>query len=272
MKRVEDCTNEELVASAVEGDFWSEEELIIRNTKMVHKIANDIRAKYCIPESFFPYNDMIAEGQLAIYECIGRYDPEKGILFSTYIYPRIAGKIKDAYIALQPEIDEDMNVKINSKGERQSLWYFNEKKVSPSLSRRFLYSDIRYEMSCLPRLEHLILELSYGLYRERWDVNDLFYDFEHYYFNYDDKPHRGQTLAGADFDTRVDESIRLEKQFARMLKEQGRKKFTRTEIAELLSVTPKTVDRYKQKGIKKLQEVFAEKRKDEKYIDFYDDY
>jgi len=49
--------------------------------------------------SNLPYEDLVAEGLLALVECRDRYDPTSTATFSTYAYPRVKGAILSALSA-----------------------------------------------------------------------------------------------------------------------------------------------------------------------------
>lgn len=72
--------------------MFSQEELVEKYTPMVKGIARDIYRQIKNPVEM---DDLIAWGITGLLECASRFDPLKGVKFSTYAWYRIRGAIYD---------------------------------------------------------------------------------------------------------------------------------------------------------------------------------
>ncbi len=82
----------ELAARAKQGDREAIEQLIKIHEPLVRGIANDICKRHtCMDLQII----LINEGQSALFEQIGKFDPNRGIRFSTFVYWRIDGAMHD---------------------------------------------------------------------------------------------------------------------------------------------------------------------------------
>ena len=79
--------NLELIKLAKNGDKSAEEELIIRNGKLVYKVYQRFNNKL--------KSDMIQEGLIALSQAIYSYDETKEVMFSTYAYTLIFNRMMD---------------------------------------------------------------------------------------------------------------------------------------------------------------------------------
>lgn len=79
--------NLELIKLAKNGDKSAEEELIIRNGKLVYKVYQKFNNKL--------KSDMIQEGLIALSQAIYSYDETKEVMFSTYAYTLIFNRMMD---------------------------------------------------------------------------------------------------------------------------------------------------------------------------------
>ena len=90
-------TNEQLCVLAKQGDADAQNLLIENNLRFIKKTAFEVwntRAQFnrslCID-----IHDLVQEGSLGLYDCIGKYDPNSGNLFLTYAAPAIKNAMLD---------------------------------------------------------------------------------------------------------------------------------------------------------------------------------
>jgi RNA polymerase sigma factor for flagellar operon FliA len=74
------------------GDKAAKEELILKYVPLVKHIVGKITVQ--IPDKF-EYEDLVNYGVLGLIDALDRFDPERGVKFSTYAVPRIKGAIYD---------------------------------------------------------------------------------------------------------------------------------------------------------------------------------
>lgn len=87
----------ELVRKVQGGDAQSLEKLIIEHLALVKSIAR----KLCNPESNPElFDDLVQEGLTALFQEIGRFDPDRGVRLATYAFRGIKGAMLD-YIEKQ---------------------------------------------------------------------------------------------------------------------------------------------------------------------------
>lgn len=119
----------ELVARAQQGDQEAIEQLIETHEGLVRGIANDICEAH---DGLALKEDLVSEGNVALTEQIGKFDPTKGVRFSTYVYWRIDGAMHDY------------------------LWHNKYKEIYGSRSRWEFVRDVRLAhdelMNALPEM------------------------------------------------------------------------------------------------------------------------
>ncbi|MGE5507207.1 MAG: sigma-70 family RNA polymerase sigma factor [Chitinophagales bacterium] len=77
----------ELIGRARQGDGSAREELIGRNLRLVRSVAGRFRRTAVEEEDLFQL------GCLGLVKAVDRFDPSRGVAFSTYAVPYIAGEI-----------------------------------------------------------------------------------------------------------------------------------------------------------------------------------
>ena len=80
--------NEELILRSRAGDSDAEQQLIIKNSALVRSIVVRFRGRGCEDE------DMYQIVSLGLLRVARSFDPERGVVFSTYAVPMIIGEIK----------------------------------------------------------------------------------------------------------------------------------------------------------------------------------
>ncbi len=98
---------------AYEVDTYpTEEKLISQHQGLVHSIAKKIAAQ--IPR-VIDYEDLVAFGQEGLVQAVKRYDPKRGVLFSTFSYYRIRGAIFDGVRKMGPMIHVNHRVRFEER-------------------------------------------------------------------------------------------------------------------------------------------------------------
>ena len=77
-----------LIAKAQSGDRAAREQVVAQNIGLVKNLA----LKYT--SAYYETEDLIQVGFVGLVKAIDRFDPEFGVMFSTYAVPMITGEIK----------------------------------------------------------------------------------------------------------------------------------------------------------------------------------
>lgn len=85
-------TNEELCRLAKNGDNRAVEILINNNIGFIKTIAKEVSSQY---RDSVEFDDLVQEGQIAIWKCINKYDEPSGITFLTYAKHAIQNAMTD---------------------------------------------------------------------------------------------------------------------------------------------------------------------------------
>ena len=85
-------TNEELCRLAKNGDNRAVEILINNNIGFIKTIAKEVASQY---RDSVEFDDLVQEGQIAIWKCINKYDEHSGITFLTYAKHAIQNAMTD---------------------------------------------------------------------------------------------------------------------------------------------------------------------------------
>ncbi len=117
-----------LIAKAQSGDRAAREQVVAQNIGLVKNLA----LKYT--SAYYEMEDLIQVGFVGLVKAIDRFDPEFGVMFSTYAVPMILGEIKrflrdDGKIKLSRQLKTEMR---NLKAFQQE--YYNRYGKSPKIS------------------------------------------------------------------------------------------------------------------------------------------
>ena len=117
-----------LIAKAQSGDRAAREQVVAQNIGLVKNLA----LKYT--SAYYETEDLIQVGFVGLVKAIDRFDPEFGVMFSTYAVPMILGEIKrflrdDGKIKLSRQLKTEMR---NLKAFQQE--YYNRYGKSPKIS------------------------------------------------------------------------------------------------------------------------------------------
>ena len=89
-------TNEELCVLAQSGDSWAVEELLQRNEDLFHKIVSTVRRDFSISGIIgIGKDDLHQEALIKAHELIYKFNADKNIKFSTFIYQPIRNHLID---------------------------------------------------------------------------------------------------------------------------------------------------------------------------------
>ncbi len=91
MKKL-NLTNEELCRLAKNGDNRAVEILTNNNIGFIKTIAKEASSQY---RDSVEFDDLVQEGQIAIWKCINKYDEHSGITFLTYAKHAIQNAMTD---------------------------------------------------------------------------------------------------------------------------------------------------------------------------------
>lgn len=85
-------TNEELCHLAKNGDNCAVEILINNNIGFIKTTAKEVSSQY---RDLVEFDDLVQEGQIAIWKCINKYDEHSGVTFLTYARHAIQNAVTD---------------------------------------------------------------------------------------------------------------------------------------------------------------------------------
>ena len=85
-------TNEQLRRLAKNGDNCAVEVLVNNNIGFIKTIAKEVSSQY---RDSVEFDDLVQEGQIAIWKCIDKFDESLGITFLTYVRPAIKNSMID---------------------------------------------------------------------------------------------------------------------------------------------------------------------------------
>lgn len=90
-------TNEQVCASAQQGSADAQNELIERNLGFIIEIALDVYSNQHLADGMLgiTFDELIQEGRIGLWRCIGKYDPSMGASFLSYAKPSIRNAMTD---------------------------------------------------------------------------------------------------------------------------------------------------------------------------------
>lgn len=97
-------TNEELCHLAKNGDSSAAQILISNNIGFIKMIAKDIYPQY---KGYVEFDDLVEEGQIAIWKCITKFHETNGANFLTYAKYAVKNSMLDYIRKLPSEISFD---------------------------------------------------------------------------------------------------------------------------------------------------------------------
>ena len=149
------------------------ENRVLRHLPLVRSIAHRLCPRLRRAE----FEDVISAGTIGLIEAVDRYDPERGVPFGSFAYPRIQGAILDqlrssGVLGGAPRPDEAAVevVPLDSAGgveERLSLIDVTEDRTSPAPDVHIELEELLDAVKRLPRRERAMLRLSTSGYTIR---------------------------------------------------------------------------------------------------------
>jgi RNA polymerase sporulation-specific sigma factor len=156
------------------GDVDSRGRLIEAYQPLVFKLAMQLRP----PEALMM--DAIQEGTVGLIEAVERFDPGRGVRFSTFAVYRIRGRMLNALGRRRPEVSLDQLL-----GDEPALAVtLGDAEAELSLLRvedRVLYEQIRAVIANLPERERSILEAYVVRAEPREVARSLRISLSHFY-------------------------------------------------------------------------------------------
>lgn len=156
--------------AARQGDSGAWEELWLHGTKLVLKIAHSFREKGLLE---IPFEEAVAEGNLAIGEALGRWNPRKSA-FGTWVWIRVRGAIlsenrRELNGGLSGILEEAPNIISDTfqhaNGEKAAM----ENSILDLFVEDVDFTDdivqdrLKRAVSDLPAREQMVVDLSYFL-------------------------------------------------------------------------------------------------------------
>ena len=87
-----ELTNEQLCRLAKNGDNRAVEILVNNNIGFIKTIAKEVSSQY---RDSVEFDDLVQEGQIAVWKCIDKFDESLGITFLTYVRQAIKNSMID---------------------------------------------------------------------------------------------------------------------------------------------------------------------------------
>lgn len=118
----------QLIESAQKGDEAAREQLVVENTGLVNMAAKKFIS------SGHEFEDLMQLGYIGLIKAIDRFNPEYGVMFSTYAVPMIIGEIRrflrdDGKVKVSRQVKQ--NVKLMKQFEEN---FIQENGRSPRVS------------------------------------------------------------------------------------------------------------------------------------------
>lgn len=155
-------TNEELCRISKCGDSFAVEILIANNIGFIKTVAKDIYSQY---KGYVEFDELVEEGQIAIWKCIKKFQDTSGANFLTYAKSAVRNAMLDYIRKLSSEISFD-NFAVN---EESAFSEFLPDIYSKTPEQILIKEEIIKELyTALRKLENR--ERTYLIYR--FGLND----------------------------------------------------------------------------------------------------
>ena len=162
-------TNEELCMLVQSGEGWVVDELLRHNKGLFRKIV------YSVMFDFNTYgimgieeDDLFQEAQIKAYELIYKFNADKNIKFSTFIYQPIRNHLIDFIRSKDPKIHMDDSVQLSDDGVQFSLELYIKSPEELYLKHE-IYDALYAALDEIPLRNSRYLEYRFGFdaYDER---------------------------------------------------------------------------------------------------------
>ena len=167
------ATNEELCASAKQGDADAQNLLIENNLRFIKKTAYEVwNAQAELNRSLgVDPDDLVQEGLLGLYGCVESYNPDSGNLFLTYAGPAIRNAMLDDIRAQTTSFEakhrnDTISLDELAKDEAQNRHCFLADPTRQTPEQIYLakerIDDIHHAMSMIADREEQYLRYRFG--------------------------------------------------------------------------------------------------------------
>jgi RNA polymerase sigma-B factor len=240
--------NEQLLAAYAEtGSSATLDEIVRRNQNLLHHILK--RFSYASE----PYEDLLQVANLGLIKAARRFDPERGVRFSTYATAIVDGELRhhlrDALLIRQPRWVKKIYAEIQAKSN----------ELMHKLGRTPEISELAQALNIE---EDGILEIM-GLYA-RIDLHSRDEPFTAGELQAEADPHVMRSLHQQSFALPIEDRITLYDALDKLSAFQRRlvyllffKELTQTEAADELGLTQKKVSRESIKALGRLKQVLG---------------
>lgn len=168
-------------AYRLQGDVESRLRLIEAYQPLVFKLAMQVRP----PDAVLM--DVIQEGTVGLIEAVERFDPERGVLFSTFAVYRIRGRILNVLSRERIDISLDQVLAeeaVDAAGRAKLSAALADVGAELALARveeRVLLEQIQDAMATLPQRDRSVLEAYVGRAEARSVAAELRVSLSHFY-------------------------------------------------------------------------------------------
>jgi RNA polymerase sigma-B factor len=225
-----------------EGDEAARDELVVSHLNLVRFLSAKFKNRG------EPLDDLIQVGTIGLIKAIDRFDPERGLEFTTYATPTIMGELKrhfrdKGWSVRVPRRLQELSAKVNQTTDELT----KELQRSPSTEEVATRLGVTVD-EVLEAMESSSAYSSVSLEGPATDDDDAPAIIDHY-------ASVDQDLAASDDRMVVEDTVRnfspREQEIVRMRFEDG---LTQVEIAKRLGVSQVQVSRLLRRTLKKLQD------------------
>ncbi len=225
-----------------EGDEAARDELVVSHLNLVRFLSAKFKNRG------EPLDDLIQVGTIGLIKAIDRFDPERGLEFTTYATPTIMGELKrhfrdKGWSVRVPRRLQELSAKVNQTTDELT----KELQRSPSTEEVATRLGVTVD-EVLEAMESSSAYSSVSLEGPATDDDDAPAIIDHY-------ASVDQELAASDDRMVVEDTVRnfspREQEIVRMRFEDG---LTQVEIAKRLGVSQVQVSRLLRRTLKKLQD------------------
>lgn len=118
-------TNEQLCRLATNGDNRAVEILVNNNIGFITEIAKAVVSEYdlSVNDPKITLDDLLQEGQIAVWKCIDKFDENLGITFLTYVKPAIKNSMIDFIRkSIASSVVETVSLDEITQSSEQRIW------------------------------------------------------------------------------------------------------------------------------------------------------
>jgi RNA polymerase sporulation-specific sigma factor len=168
-------------AYRLQGDVESRLRLIEAYQPLVFKLAMQVKP----PDALLM--DVIQEGTVGLIEAVERFDPERGVLFSTFAVYRIRGRILNVLgreridLSLDQALVEEARDAVGRAKLSAALADAGAEEALARVEDRVLLEQIQEAMANLPQRDRSVLAAYVGKAEARSVASELRVSLSHFY-------------------------------------------------------------------------------------------